>query len=211
MLWKVVDVLIIDGILNAGAFLVELAGDLLRFLQTGNVRNYALTLLPRRRGADALRDRGAFWMTDSLGDRLLTVAHLLADGGRGRAPPLPGVARGRAAMWFALGRRPLVEFVALRPALDAASTSGGAGIPVRRARRLGPGARDLLLDRDRRHLAAADPADDAPHAGRRCSSRVTHVQKTCAASALAFLVLETGHARQPRARSTSRSSTSSGK
>jgi NADH-quinone oxidoreductase subunit L len=44
MLWKVVDVLIIDGILNAAAFLVELIGDLLRFLQTGNVRNYALTL-----------------------------------------------------------------------------------------------------------------------------------------------------------------------
>jgi len=43
MLWKVVDVLIIDGVLNAGAFLVELAGDVLRFLQTGNVRNYALT------------------------------------------------------------------------------------------------------------------------------------------------------------------------
>ncbi len=42
-LWKVVDVLIIDGILNAGAFLVELGGDLLRFLQTGNVRNYALS------------------------------------------------------------------------------------------------------------------------------------------------------------------------
>ncbi len=42
-LWKVVDVLVIDGILNAVAFLVELAGDLLRFLQTGNVRNYALT------------------------------------------------------------------------------------------------------------------------------------------------------------------------
>jgi NADH-quinone oxidoreductase subunit L len=44
-LWKVVDVLIIDGILNAAAFLVELAGDLLRFLQTGNVRNYALSFL----------------------------------------------------------------------------------------------------------------------------------------------------------------------
>ncbi len=44
-LWKVVDVLIIDGILNATAFLVELAGDFLRFLQTGNVRNYALTFL----------------------------------------------------------------------------------------------------------------------------------------------------------------------
>jgi NADH-quinone oxidoreductase subunit L len=43
-LWKVVDVLVIDGILNAGAFAVELAGDLLRFLQTGNVRNYALSL-----------------------------------------------------------------------------------------------------------------------------------------------------------------------
>jgi NADH-quinone oxidoreductase subunit L len=42
-LWKIVDVLIIDGVLNAAAFLVELAGDLLRFLQTGNVRNYALT------------------------------------------------------------------------------------------------------------------------------------------------------------------------
>jgi len=45
MLWKVVDVLIIDGVLNAGAFLVELTGDALRFLQTGNVRNYALTFL----------------------------------------------------------------------------------------------------------------------------------------------------------------------
>ena len=44
-LWKVVDVLVIDGILNAGAFLVELVGDSLRFLQTGNVRNYALTFL----------------------------------------------------------------------------------------------------------------------------------------------------------------------
>ncbi|HEY7370394.1 MAG TPA: NADH-quinone oxidoreductase subunit L [Thermoanaerobaculia bacterium] len=45
ILWKVVDVLIIDGVLNAGAFLVELLGDLLRFLQTGNVRNYALGIL----------------------------------------------------------------------------------------------------------------------------------------------------------------------
>ena len=45
VLWKVVDVLVIDGILNAGAFLVELVGDSLRFLQTGNVRNYALTFL----------------------------------------------------------------------------------------------------------------------------------------------------------------------
>ena len=43
--WKVVDVLIIDGFLNAAAFLVELTGDLLRFLQTGNVRNYALSFL----------------------------------------------------------------------------------------------------------------------------------------------------------------------
>jgi len=43
VLWKVVDVLIIDGVLNAAAFLVELCGDFLRFLQTGNVRNYALT------------------------------------------------------------------------------------------------------------------------------------------------------------------------
>ncbi len=45
VLWKVIDVLIIDGVLNASAFLIELAGDFLRFLQTGNVRNYALTFL----------------------------------------------------------------------------------------------------------------------------------------------------------------------
>ena len=45
VLWKVVDVLLIDGVLNAGAFAVELTGDALRFLQTGNVRNYALTFL----------------------------------------------------------------------------------------------------------------------------------------------------------------------
>ncbi len=45
MLWKVVDVLVIDGVLNATAFLIELTGDLLRFLQTGNARNYALTFL----------------------------------------------------------------------------------------------------------------------------------------------------------------------
>ena len=37
------DALVIDGIVNASAFLVELAGDLLRFFTTGNVRNYALT------------------------------------------------------------------------------------------------------------------------------------------------------------------------
>jgi NADH-quinone oxidoreductase subunit L len=43
--WKAVDTLLIDGLVNAGSFLVELAGDLLRFLTTGNVRNYALTFL----------------------------------------------------------------------------------------------------------------------------------------------------------------------
>ncbi len=42
VLWKGVDALVIDGIANASAFLVELAGDLLRFFTTGNVRNYAL-------------------------------------------------------------------------------------------------------------------------------------------------------------------------
>jgi NADH-quinone oxidoreductase subunit L len=45
MLWKVIDVLVIDGILVGGAFVIELIGDALRFLQTGNVRNYALTFL----------------------------------------------------------------------------------------------------------------------------------------------------------------------
>ena len=41
--WKVVDVIIIDTIfVNGSAFFTELTGDFLRFLQTGNVRNYAL-------------------------------------------------------------------------------------------------------------------------------------------------------------------------
>ena len=43
MLWKVVDVLDHRRHPERRAFLVELAGDFLRFLQTGNVRNYALT------------------------------------------------------------------------------------------------------------------------------------------------------------------------
>jgi NADH-quinone oxidoreductase subunit L len=43
--WKVVDVVIIDTVfVNGSAFVVELTGDFLRFLQTGNVRNYALSV-----------------------------------------------------------------------------------------------------------------------------------------------------------------------
>jgi NADH-quinone oxidoreductase subunit L len=42
VLWKGMDALVIDGLANASAFLVELSGDLLRFFTTGNVRNYAL-------------------------------------------------------------------------------------------------------------------------------------------------------------------------
>jgi NADH-quinone oxidoreductase subunit L len=41
-LWRGFDALVIDGIANASAFLVELAGDLMRFFTTGHVRNYAL-------------------------------------------------------------------------------------------------------------------------------------------------------------------------
>jgi NADH-quinone oxidoreductase subunit L len=40
--WKVVDVVLIDGTVNAGAWLTELTGDVGRFSTTGNVRNYAL-------------------------------------------------------------------------------------------------------------------------------------------------------------------------
>jgi NADH-quinone oxidoreductase subunit L len=44
-LWRVVDELIIDTVIvNGTAFTVELTGDVLRFLQTGNVRNYALAV-----------------------------------------------------------------------------------------------------------------------------------------------------------------------
>jgi NADH-quinone oxidoreductase subunit L len=44
-LWRVVDELIIDTLLiNGAAFTVELTGDVLRFIQTGNVRNYALAI-----------------------------------------------------------------------------------------------------------------------------------------------------------------------
>jgi NADH-quinone oxidoreductase subunit L len=42
-LWRGIDALVIDGIANASAFLVELTGDLVRFFTTGNVRNYALS------------------------------------------------------------------------------------------------------------------------------------------------------------------------
>ncbi len=45
ILWRVVDELIIDSFLvNGIAFTVELTGDVLRFVQTGNVRNYALAV-----------------------------------------------------------------------------------------------------------------------------------------------------------------------
>ena len=39
--WRGID-LTIDGVLSLAAYLVALVGDLLRFFQTGNVRNYAL-------------------------------------------------------------------------------------------------------------------------------------------------------------------------
>ncbi len=43
--WKTVDTVVIDGVMvNGTAFATELTGDLLRFLQTGNVRNYALSV-----------------------------------------------------------------------------------------------------------------------------------------------------------------------
>jgi NADH-quinone oxidoreductase subunit L len=45
ILWRVVDELIIDTlVVNGAAFTVELAGDVMRFFQTGNVRNYALAV-----------------------------------------------------------------------------------------------------------------------------------------------------------------------
>jgi NADH-quinone oxidoreductase subunit L len=44
ILWKWFDSLVIDGIVNAVAFLVEIFGDLLRFLTTGRVRDYAFLI-----------------------------------------------------------------------------------------------------------------------------------------------------------------------
>ncbi len=45
ILWRVFDELIIDTLfVNGTAFAVELTGDVLRFFQTGNVRNYALAV-----------------------------------------------------------------------------------------------------------------------------------------------------------------------
>jgi NADH-quinone oxidoreductase subunit L len=41
--WKVFDA-IIDGLLSLGAYFIAALGDIFRFLQTGNVRNYALML-----------------------------------------------------------------------------------------------------------------------------------------------------------------------
>jgi NADH-quinone oxidoreductase subunit L len=51
--WKGIDTVVIDGTLNASAFFTEIAGDLLRFLQTGNVRNYGLLVLVGALGAAA--------------------------------------------------------------------------------------------------------------------------------------------------------------
>jgi NADH-quinone oxidoreductase subunit L len=42
-LWKIIDALI-DGVISFAGFLVAAIGDILRFFQTGNVRNYALML-----------------------------------------------------------------------------------------------------------------------------------------------------------------------
>jgi NADH-quinone oxidoreductase subunit L len=52
--WKWLDTVAVDGTLNALAFLTEITGDLLRFLQTGNVRNYALMVLAGALAAVAL-------------------------------------------------------------------------------------------------------------------------------------------------------------
>ena len=43
--WKGIDTVAIDGTLNAFAWFTEITGDLLRFIQTGNVRNYSLMIL----------------------------------------------------------------------------------------------------------------------------------------------------------------------
>ncbi len=51
--WKGLDTVAIDGTVNALAFFTEIAGDMLRFLQTGNVRNYALMVLAGALGAAA--------------------------------------------------------------------------------------------------------------------------------------------------------------
>ena len=41
--WKVIDALV-DGLLSFGAYFIAALGDIIRFFQTGNVRNYALML-----------------------------------------------------------------------------------------------------------------------------------------------------------------------
>jgi NADH-quinone oxidoreductase subunit L len=43
--WKGIDTVGIDGPINASAWFTEITGDLLRFIQTGNVRNYSLLIL----------------------------------------------------------------------------------------------------------------------------------------------------------------------
>jgi NADH-quinone oxidoreductase subunit L len=42
--WRIFDTWVIDGTVNMLAFLTEILGDFLRYLQTGNVRNYALSV-----------------------------------------------------------------------------------------------------------------------------------------------------------------------
>jgi NADH-quinone oxidoreductase subunit L len=45
ILWRIVDVKIIDGFVNSIARIVELKGEVLKLFQTGYVRNYALSIL----------------------------------------------------------------------------------------------------------------------------------------------------------------------
>ena len=45
LLWKVVDVRIIDGFVNAVGRLTILKGEVLKLSQTGFVRNYALSIM----------------------------------------------------------------------------------------------------------------------------------------------------------------------
>jgi NADH-quinone oxidoreductase subunit L len=45
ILWKIVDVLIIDGIVNSAARLVGIFAEIIRRVQTGFVQNYAIMML----------------------------------------------------------------------------------------------------------------------------------------------------------------------
>ncbi len=157
-LWRYVDVVVIDGLVNGVGGVVQAQSSLWRRLQTGNVQHYALIFLagrdPRGRLFPAALSMGAPLLTALVFTPLLGALFLGF---------LPSEARGvrRAALGL-LARA--VRSVARGP---RALRSRARRFPDDRASRLDAGVRRSVSARRRRHQPVPRAAHDVPHrAGR---------------------------------------------